>query len=129
MKNDNLCTSISHKRGISYLAMCAAALAGAAPAMAAASTAANTADAAASTAEAAPDSQGARQGLGEITVTAERRVISLQKAPIAISAINADSLKASNIVDVTGLNGSVPGLVVANSGGGEKMISIRGIGS
>ncbi|HZU64648.1 MAG TPA: TonB-dependent receptor [Novosphingobium sp.] len=109
--------------------MCAAALAGAAPAMAAASTAANTADAAASTAEAAPDSQGARQGLGEITVTAERRVISLQKAPIAISAINADSLKASNIVDVTGLNGSVPGLVVANSGGGEKMISIRGIGS
>lgn len=68
-------------------------------------------------------------GLGEITVTAERREVSLQKAPIAITAVTADQLKANNVIDVNGLNGTVPGLMVANSGGGERSISIRGIGS
>jgi iron complex outermembrane receptor protein len=38
-------------------------------------------------------------------------------------------LKANNVIDVNGLNGTVPGLMVANSGGGERSISIRGIGS
>ncbi len=48
---------------------------------------------------------------------------------MSVSAITADSLQASNITDITGLNGSVPGLVVARSGGGERVLSIRGIGS
>jgi iron complex outermembrane receptor protein len=48
------------------------------------------------------------QGLGEITVTAERREVSLQKAPIAITAVTADQLKANNVIDVNGLNGTVP---------------------
>jgi iron complex outermembrane receptor protein len=69
------------------------------------------------------------EGLTDIVVTAERREISLQQAPLSVTAITADSLKASNITDITGLNGSVPGLVIAKSGGGERIISIRGIGS
>lgn len=68
-------------------------------------------------------------GIADIVVTAERREISLQQAPLSVSAITSDALKAANITDITGLNGTVPGLVVARSGGGERIISIRGIGS
>ncbi|WP_324697576.1 TonB-dependent receptor [Novosphingobium aerophilum] len=85
---------------------------------------AEEAAAAAATAAAAPS-----EGLTDIVVTAERRDVSLQQAPLSVSAITAETLKASNINDITGLNGTVPGLVVARSGGGERIISIRGIGS
>ncbi|RKF23129.1 TonB-dependent receptor [Altericroceibacterium spongiae] len=67
--------------------------------------------------------------IGTIVVTAERRDVTLQDAPLAVSALNADTLEQGNIQDITGLNGVVPGLVVAKSGGGERIISIRGIGS
>ncbi|MCE7798004.1 TonB-dependent receptor [Sphingobium sufflavum] len=69
------------------------------------------------------------EGLTDIVVTAERREVSLQQTPLSVSALTADMLKAANITDITGLNGTVPGLVIAKSGGGERMISIRGIGS
>ncbi|MGC3973212.1 MAG: TonB-dependent receptor [Nitrospira sp.] len=72
---------------------------------------------------------GASEQLDTVTVTAERREISLQQAPLSVSAVTSDTLKASNISDITGLNGTVPGLVVARSGGGERILSIRGIGS
>nr|WP_231636283.1 TonB-dependent receptor plug domain-containing protein [Novosphingobium sp. ST904] len=85
---------------------------------------AEEAAAAAATAAAAPS-----EGLTDIVVTAERRDVSQQQAPLSVSAITAETLKASNINDITGLNGTVPGLVVARSGGGERIISIRGIGS
>jgi Outer membrane receptor proteins, mostly Fe transport len=68
-------------------------------------------------------------GITDIVVTAERREISLQQAPLSVSAVTSDDLRAANITDITGLNGTVPGLVVARSGGGERIISIRGIGS
>ena len=75
------------------------------------------------------ESDNSSEKLSEIVVTAERRAVSLQQAPMSVSAITADALQASNITDITGLNGSVPGLVVARSGGGERVLSIRGIGS
>ena len=68
-------------------------------------------------------------GLNDIVVTAERREVSLQDAPLSVSAVTADQLKAANITDITGLNGQVPGLVIARSGGGERILSIRGVGS
>ena len=64
-----------------------------------------------------------------IVVTATKTDTSLQEATLSVTAIGADSLKANNITEITGLNGTVPGLVVAKSGGGERMVSIRGIGS
>jgi iron complex outermembrane receptor protein len=67
--------------------------------------------------------------LSEVIVTAERRSVGLQKAPIAVTAVTAETLEQGNITNVTGLNGVVPGLVVARSGGGELMVAIRGIGS
>lgn len=80
--------------------------------------------------ESAPaDAAAVGKGFGEIVVTAEKQPITLQNAPLSVSAVTADKLAEQNITDITGLNGSVPGLVVARSGGGERMISIRGIGS
>jgi iron complex outermembrane receptor protein len=67
--------------------------------------------------------------LGDIIVTAERREVNLQSAALSVSALTADTLEEANVTEITGLNGLVPGLVVARSGGGERMISIRGIGS
>ena len=70
-----------------------------------------------------------QEQLTEIVVTAERRDVNLQEAPLSVSAVTAEKLSEANVTEVTGLNGLVPGLVVARSGGGERMISIRGIGS
>lgn len=67
--------------------------------------------------------------LTDIVVTAEKRDVSLQVAPLSVSAVTAQSLTQANVTEITGLNGLVPGLVVARSGGGERMISIRGVGS
>ncbi len=75
---------------------------------------------------AAADDGGA---LAEITVTAQRRAELLDKVPIAITALSGDSLDKSNLTDLTGLNGRVPGLAVEKSSGSELLISIRGIGS
>ena len=68
-------------------------------------------------------------GLDEIIVTAEKRDIGLQTAPLSVSVMTAETLRAANITDITGLNGTVPSLLVARSGGGELMLVIRGIGS
>lgn len=94
-------------------------------AFASASAHAEEADAAAAAVAAAVPAEG----LTDIVVTAERRDVSLQQAPLSVSAITAETLKAANINDITGLNGTVPGLVVAKSGGGERIITIRGVGS
>lgn len=66
---------------------------------------------------------------GEIVITATKQGTSLQQASLSATAVSSEVLKQNNITEITGLNGSVPGLVVAKSGGGERMITIRGIGS
>lgn len=111
--------------GVSALAL----LAATAPAAARAEDAAAT-EAAVDSA-AAPDASADAGGgpLGEIVVSAERTNVTLQKASLSVTAVTDETLNQSNITEITGLNGSVPGLVVAKSGGGERMISIRGIGS
>ncbi|MBN8818857.1 MAG: TonB-dependent receptor [Sphingomonas sp.] len=81
----------------------------------------------AATASVAPDEED-RPG-GDIIVTASKRDTTLQQVTLSATAVVADTLKEANITEITGLNGLVPGLVVARSGGGERMISIRGVGS
>jgi len=66
---------------------------------------------------------------GEIVITAAKVDVSLQDASLSATAIGAETLAQGNITDITGLNGAVPGLVVAKSGGAERIITIRGIGS
>lgn len=69
------------------------------------------------------------QTLETITVSADKRKVSVQDAPIAITAISGASLDKSNVVQMSDLNGLVPGLTIAKSSGFENIASIRGIGS
>ena len=78
---------------------------------------------------AAPAAAGDSNALDEVIVTAQKQSELLDKVPVAITVIKGGTLDKSNITDLTGLNGFVPGLAVEKSSGSELMISIRGIGS
>ncbi len=67
--------------------------------------------------------------LGDIVVTADKRSVNLQKAPLAITALSAEALNTANIRSSADLNGFVPGLTVARSEGVSRIVSIRGIGN
>ncbi|MGH8445880.1 MAG: TonB-dependent receptor plug domain-containing protein, partial [Solimonas sp.] len=79
-------------------------------------------------ADASPDA-AAGEGIATVTVYADKREVDLQKAPLSVTAVSDKTLEQANITDPTGLNGYVPGLQIAPSGGSERMVSIRGIGS
>ncbi|WP_236711394.1 TonB-dependent receptor [Novosphingobium barchaimii] len=117
-------TRLMKSTGVSVLALLAATC----PAHAWADEAAASGEAEAADA-AADGAGGSGGGLQEIVVSAERTNVTLQKASLSVSAVTDDTLKKANITEITGLNGSVPGLVIAKSGGGERNISIRGIGT
>ena len=79
-----------------------------------------------------PASSGATdtaQQTTDIVISATKSNTTLQETTASVTAVTADVLKEANVTEITGLNGLVPGLVVARSGGGERMITIRGIGS
>jgi iron complex outermembrane receptor protein len=67
--------------------------------------------------------------LREVTVTAEKQTLDLQLVPLAITAVSGSMLDHSNVTDLSGLNGYVPGLTITKSGGYENIVTIRGIGS
>ena len=64
----------------------------------------------------------------EVVVTGEKRQTTLQSAPLAITAVGQEKLAAANIQQLSDLNGYVPGLTVAKSGGYVRVVSIRGVG-
>ncbi|MDE2042116.1 MAG: TonB-dependent receptor plug domain-containing protein, partial [Alphaproteobacteria bacterium] len=70
----------------------------------------------------------AEDRLDDIIVTAEKHDTMLQLAPLAITALNAGTLRASNVNELNDINGLVPGLTIAKSEGAERVIAIRGIG-
>ncbi len=79
------------------------------------------------TAGAAPsDERGAT--LDEIVVTARRRAESLQQVPIAITAIDADSLQRQGVSTLTDLQQLVPSAYVSGyaHGSSQQFFSIRG---
>ena len=76
-----------------------------------------------STAPKAADAPSAH--LEEIVVTAERREESLQKAPVAVTAVSGDTLKALNITSGQGLAQVVPNLVIGQNGSSAQ-VGIRG---
>ena len=72
--------------------------------------------------------EAAADSLEEITVVGQKQNIDLQKAPVAITAIGGDTLAQLNIVNPIDLNGQVPGLVITQSEGYNRSVSIRGVG-
>ena len=70
---------------------------------------------------------GSAQGIGDIVVTAQRRSESLQKVPLAITAVTSAELARSGIRDLSGIAAVVPNLNLGQQLGVAK-ISLRGIG-
>ena len=81
---------------------------------------------AAEPAQASPDAQT----LDAITVTARRRVESIQDVPVAVSAFSEDELANLQASDVSGLQGAVPNLNIVQGRGSANSVNvfIRGIG-
>lgn len=78
--------------------------------------------------DAVPASADSNFAESDIVVTGEKQETTVQRAPIAITAITADALAQSNITQLIDMNGFVPGLTIANSGGFVRVVSIRGVG-
>lgn len=66
--------------------------------------------------------------LGDIIVTADKRDTNLQRAPQAITAVNAANLDRTNITNVSDLTGFAPSLVVTKEEGFDRAVTIRGLG-
>ena len=66
--------------------------------------------------------------IDEVTVTAEKRVESLQDVSKAVTALSSDEIERKNIVDFVGLSAIAPGVTVAKNEGYKTIISIRGVG-
>jgi iron complex outermembrane receptor protein len=69
----------------------------------------------------------ASEGSEEVTVTAQKTRQSLQKVPLAVSAIGAQAIEDSRIRTVTDLQEQTPGLRINALQGGTQ-IAVRGIG-
>lgn len=67
--------------------------------------------------------------LGTVTVTSQKREENLQDVPIVITAFSEDTVEAPGSVDITGLNGLSPNVVLQTQGlvPNVPMIAIRGI--
>lgn len=67
-------------------------------------------------------------GLGDIVVTAEKRISSAQKTPIAMAVIDAAGLAKNGVTDVNGLVNVAPTLNIAQNNA-NTLITIRGVSS
>ena len=66
--------------------------------------------------------------LEEVFVTGEKRDISMQDVPAAVSALTASDLDRSNIINAADLDAQVPGLTIAKNEGFQRLVVIRGLG-
>jgi iron complex outermembrane receptor protein len=69
----------------------------------------------------------AQDATGDIVVTAQRRSESVQKTPIAVSAIGGDALQSRGAINLASIGASVPGLNVSEQVG-QARLTLRGIG-
>ena len=68
--------------------------------------------------------------LEEIVVTAQKRAENLQKTPLAVSALSADTIEQKGISDVSTLMAAAPNLSITTTGASTANVAlyIRGIG-
>jgi iron complex outermembrane receptor protein len=65
----------------------------------------------------------------EVIVTAQRRSTDLQRTPLAVTSVSSQTLDQSFVVNLAGLNATVPSLEITKASGFENLVSIRGVGS
>ena len=76
----------------------------------------------------AEDPAGTNQGLGDIVVTAQRRVESSQRAAIPLAVIDGATLTSAGITQASRLNELAPALSIEPSSTGN-LIFLRGVGN
>ncbi|HEX8445096.1 MAG TPA: TonB-dependent receptor [Sphingomonas sp.] len=64
-------------------------------------------------------------GSADIVVTAQRRSESIQRVPVSLTAVTADTLRAQQINDLTQLTRAAPTLQI----GGDSTFAVRGVGT
>lgn len=67
--------------------------------------------------------------LEEVIVTAQHREQNIQDVPVAVTALNDEALKKSDIFDAATISQHVPGVAYAEFAPGQALIAIRGISS
>lgn len=90
---------------------------------------ANAQDTAAVPTEALTPEAVPASGLGEIVVTAQRRVESAQRAGLAIDVVGGEELSRSGISSSSDIGKLVPALSVQQNGGANAVFFLRGVGN
>lgn len=71
-------------------------------------------------------------GIGDILVTARRRVETLQNTPVSVTALGAETLEQRGVVSFNQINNFVPNIELNNGrvdgGGSTAQVFIRGVG-
>ncbi len=66
-------------------------------------------------------------GIEEVVVTAQRREETVQRAPIAVTAVGAAALEKQNVTEFSDLTSILPNTQVTVAGGARVTIAVRGI--
>ncbi len=78
---------------------------------------------------AAPKVANANDPMPEVIVTAEKRVSTVQKTPISITAVDGAAIEAQGIANMTTVAQQVPGISFKTSGAGQTEFEMRGLTS
>src|SRR6185295_7526575 len=76
---------------------------------------------------AAADSGTTNKPVELVVVTAERRVVDLQKTTLAATVLTADDLVKKSVVNLTSLQSAAPGITI-NDYGSANVFNMRGVG-
>ena len=68
-------------------------------------------------------------GIAEVVVTAQKRAQSLQDVAVAIDAVSGDDLAVAGVTSARDLTKLVPSLTIANGGGQNASLFLRGVGN
>ena len=77
----------------------------------------------------AEESEDIEWALEEIVVTATKREVGLQDAPIAVSALSSELIEKRNLVGMSDYLSTLPGVSMQDRGAGVNSVVIRGISS
>jgi hypothetical protein len=75
----------------------------------------------------APRSSASADSIGEVIVTAQRRVENIQNVPITIQALTSETLKELNVSTIDDAIKYLPNVTASGSGPGQNELIIRGL--